>query len=140
MPIQILYTSEPVGALSTFSGVVTGEAIIAHLTVLLECKECTFRLADLRAITDMQVSMPEMHKIALLECSVPEDYQLRKVAFVGDTVKYRWLIETYYFFVERWVGKRRRYESKTFDDLDEAVAWLGIKHLNIGKSRAVREN
>jgi len=127
MPIETTYTKEPIGAISEYSGVITGSDVIAHLERLRECEQCTFRIADMREVTQMSVSLPEMHRIAILECSIPDEYQLRKLALVGDTVKYHWLVETYFLFVERWIGKRRQYETRTFTRIEQAYQWAGIK-------------
>lgn len=127
MSIELTFTDEPYGTISTYSGEITGSEVIAHLEKLRECDKCTFRVADMRKVTRMSVSMPEMHRIAILECSIPDEYKLRKLALVGDTIKYRWLIETYYLFVERWIGKRRQYETRTFDRVEQAYDWIGIK-------------
>lgn len=127
MPIELTFHDEPYGTISICTGEVTGSDFIAHLEKLREYDQITFRVADMRNVTRMSVSMPEMHRIAILECSIPEDYKLRKLALVGDTVKYRWIIETYYLFVERWIGKRRQYESRTFNQIEQAYEWVGIK-------------
>jgi hypothetical protein len=127
MPIVISYAKEPIGAISVYSGVITGGDVIAHLERLRACEQCTFRIADMRTVTQMSVSLPELHRIAILECSIPDEYKLRKLALVGDTVKYRWLIDTYYLFVERWIGKRRQYETQTFTEIEQAYKWVDLK-------------
>lgn len=126
MPFTTTYTSDPAGVVATFTGQVTGKEVITHLEQIADKKELVYRLGDMRAVTDLEVSPSELHKMAILECSVPEDFQLRKLALVGDQFKYRWIIDTYMHFVERWVGKRRQYETKVFTDIEEAWAWLEI--------------
>jgi len=129
MPIETTYTREPVGAISVYSGEISGSDVIAHLETLRACDQCSFRIADMRAVTRMSVSLPEMHRIAILECSIPDEFMLRKLALVGDTVKYRWLVDTYFLFVERWIGKRRQYETRTFEQVEQAYWWVGIEKI-----------
>ncbi|UCE90238.1 MAG: STAS/SEC14 domain-containing protein [Pseudomonadota bacterium] len=126
MPFAVSYTTDPVGLVATFTGEVTGEEIITHLNQIAERKDMVYRLGDMRAVTNVKVTLPELHKMAILECSVPQDFKLHKLALVGDRLKYRWFVDTYFFFVEVWIGKRRKYETKVFDNMEDAYEWLDI--------------
>jgi len=126
MSSKIEYTKNPAGCISTYTGELTGQMVITQLKELVKCEECIYRLVDMLGVTKTEISLPELHQIAILECSIPETHKLTKVAFVGDTRRNSWLIQTYFLFIEKWIGKRRTYESRTFEKMEEACEWLGI--------------
>jgi len=126
MPFTTTYTTDPIGVIATFTGQVTGEEVIAHLEQIADKKDIVYRLGDMRAVKDYKVSPSEMHRMAILECSVPEDFKLRKLALVGDRTKYPWIVDTYFIFVEKWIGKRRQYETRVFTNIEDAYVWLEI--------------
>ena len=126
MPVTIIYTDEPYGVIGVFTGNVTGEDIVAFNNEVAGCKECKYQLTDYRAANSIQVTPKELHKIAIQDASIPQDYEISKMAMVGDTEKYSDQIKTYFLFLDHWIGKRRDFESKAFSSMDEACEWLGL--------------
>jgi len=88
MPFTVTYTANPVGVVATFTGLVTGEEIVTHLEQIADRDDIEYRLGDMRATTNINASLPELHRIAILECSVSKESKLRKLALVGDQFKY----------------------------------------------------
>lgn len=126
MTTELQYQDNPAGVTMVFYGDVTGKELIDANNRIADCKECTYQLTDFTGMKKLDISMEELHRVAIQDCTVPPDSKLKKLAIVGDTKRYARLIDLYYLFVNVWVGKSRNYETRTFNDLEDARKWLGI--------------
>lgn len=126
MPVNVEYKTNPTGVILLYSGFITGIDIINVNNEIADCRDCVYQLSDFTSIEQLDISIKEMHRIAIQDCSIPPYYSLTKMALAGSTSKYARFIDLYYLFLEIWVGKHRKYETKTFDNIDEARQWVGI--------------
>lgn len=126
MPVDVQYLTDPTGVILVYTGVITGKDIIDVNDKLADCRDCVYQLSDFTTIERLNISIKEMHRIAIQDCSIPPYYALTKMALVGNTSKYDRFIDLYYVFLEIWVGKHRKYQTKTFDDVGDARQWVGI--------------
>lgn len=126
MPVDIQYHSNPIGVVILYTGAITGIDIIGVNDKIADCQDCIYQLSDFTAVESLNISVKEMHRIAIQDCSIPPYYKLTKSALVGNTTKYAMLADLYYVFVEIWVGKRRKYRTKIFDNVKDARQWIGI--------------
>jgi len=136
MPVDIQYQSDPVGVVLVYSGDVTGKDIIGVNDKIAECQDCTYQLSDFTAVTHLKISVKEMHRIAIQDCSIPPHYKLMKSALVGNMARYSTLTDLYYMFLEIWVGKQRKYKTKSFDNVEHARQWIGISDNKVVAHRA----
>ncbi|MCG6976166.1 MAG: hypothetical protein LJE56_07105 [Acidiferrobacterales bacterium] len=127
MPFEIHQKTDPAGIVIVYTGIATGQDIIDANEKTMDCEACTYQLSDFTGIDGFKVSPKELHKIAIQDCSIPLHYKLEKMALVGNKQKYARLADLYYTFVEIWVGKQRQYETRTFDTIEEARQWIGLK-------------
>lgn len=126
MPVDIQYHSNPIGVVIVYSGVITGKDIIGVNEKIANCQDCIYQLSDFTEIESLSVSVKEMHRIAIQDCSIPPHYKLTNSALVGNTTRYAMLVDLYYLFVEVWVGKHRKYSTQTFNNIEDARLWIGI--------------
>lgn len=125
MPIEIQYNSNPKGVIVVLSGTVGGQEIIAANAEVAQALDASFQLWDFSAVADLEISPEEMHKIAAQDGSIPEQAKLTKIAVVGPRKVFHGLDEVYHVYSGSWIGRRKAFESKSFESLDEAWKWLG---------------
>jgi hypothetical protein len=127
MPAEILYRKDPEGLVFIYTGDVIGADIIGVNDKIADQKDCTYQISDFSRANSIKISPKELHRIAIQDCSIPEQYKLEKMAIIGNKAKYARLVDLYYTFAEIWVGKQRQYETRTFDTIEEANEWIGLK-------------
>ncbi|MFV1997383.1 MAG: hypothetical protein ACC641_05160 [Acidiferrobacterales bacterium] len=126
MPVDIQYQTNPTGVVLVYSGDITGNDIINVNDEIAGCQDCVYQLSDFTAVAHLKISVKEMHRIAIQDCSIPPHYKLMKSALVGNMTRYAMLTDLYYLFLEVWVGKQCKYKTKSFDNVEQARQWIGI--------------
>ena len=105
MPLHIRYESNPFGVVVTCTGIITGEEIIKANVEVSKCKKCVYQLMGFTEAKTINISLEEMHKIAIQDSTINEYYNLKKIALVGNMHSLKQVFELYELFSGKWVGR-----------------------------------
>ena len=124
MPHTILINSEKTRVIIQLSGNITGTEIIAINGELIKNTGFISQIWDYLSADNIEISLEDMHKIAIQDSSLSPKSKLQKVAIVVTKELARGLDEMYEQFSKDWVGRPHRFDSQTFRTLDEAAEWI----------------
>ena len=124
MSLHIRYEDNPFGVVVTCTGIITGEEIIKANKEVSKCKKCVYQLMDFTEVETINVSLEEIHKIAIQDNAIDEHYDLIKIALVGNISTLKQLLESYELFSGKWVGRKKPYETRLFNLVSEANDWI----------------
>lgn len=129
MTISRNQVETPLGFFYVLTGETTSEELIGISSELRIDEDIVFAILDFTNASLNNLSLSDIHRIAIKDTSFPDTHSFDKLALIGLTGSGRWLAETYRLFTEKWILKRHDYETKIFDKIDEAIDWIGISHL-----------
>jgi len=124
MTIHFNYESDPIGVFAVCTGVVTGAEIISANEEVSKCDECVYHLLDFSSAIKIDISLEEMHKIAIQDNSIRKSAALEKIAMVGDLNMLEKTFKEYEQFSRDWVGRNKPYVTKLFQNINEARDWI----------------
>jgi len=124
MSVHSRQLGDPSGILYVLTGDTSAEDLIGISDEIRANGDRVFAILDFSNTTLNNLSLTDIHQIAIRDTSFPETHGFEKLALVGLSGAGRWLAESYKLFTESWIMKRNDYETRLFDELDEAAAWL----------------
>ena len=124
MSVHSRQLDDPSGILYVLTGDTSAKDLIGISDDIRANEDRVFAILDFSNTTLNNLSLTDIHQIAIKDTSFPETHSFEKLALVGLSGAGRWLAESYKFFTESWIMKRNDYETRLFDELDEAAAWL----------------
>ena len=126
MPIQICYESNPSGVVAKGIDTVTGSEFLTANQELIDCNQCTYQIIDMSEASLFQISMEELHQVAIQDRKINKTYALEKMAIVGDDEIVKDVYQTFEFFSLTWVGRYKPFTSRFFNGLQDARAWVSV--------------
>lgn len=124
MSIKIKFENSSQGILLICSDIVTGDELIEANNKILSESNVVYQICDFSTAKDIRIDIEQMHKIAIQDNSYPADSKLSHMAFVGDTLKWKTLSESYEQMSKDWVGRRTKFVTAMFENLEEARNWI----------------
>ncbi len=119
----------PLGFFYVLTGETTSKELIGISNELRIDENVVFATLDFTNASLNNLSLSDIHRVAIKDTSFPDTHSFDKLALIGLTGSGLWLAQTYRLFTEKWILKRHNYETKIFDKIDEAKDWIGIRHL-----------
>ena len=120
MPHTFQFNSDQSKVVILLSGNVTGKEIITINNELIKNTDCVSQIWNFLKAVKIEISLEEMHEIAIQDRSLPANSMLKKVAMVVTRELSKGLDELYELFSKKWVGRPHYFESQTFFNFNEA--------------------
>ena len=124
MPYTIHLNSDQTRVVIQLSGKVTGKEIIAINDNLIKNTNCVSQIWDFLKTENVDISIKEIHNIAMQDRFLPDSSILKKVAIVATKEISKGLDELYEHFSLNWVGRSHNFKSESFTSFNEANEWV----------------
>jgi len=127
MPIATRKKSNsPYGLVFKLEGFVSTDDLIRMSDETRSDENYLFAIVDFSDASLTRLSLPDIHRIAIIDTTYPETHKFEKLALAGMTGTERWLAEAYILFTEFWISKSHEYETRLFNSLGDAENWVGM--------------
>ena len=127
MPYQISTESNPLGIVISFSGVASGEEILA-LNLRLNTEEsfsqCHYQIWDFSKATRLDMTSEQLRMACMQDIVSSEKNPNQKIAVVGQPLFFGGRDRIFQIFEEVWTA----YKPKFFLDLETAREWASSDH------------